>query len=316
MIPNKSRRYLRPIIFMAAAVLVFQTMAWSQAYSGKARLKGIVTDEQGQPLADVRIKLYHVKSDSGFETKTNAKGEWTGGMLRGGAWYLDFSKDGYEPKKVATDLTEGLPKAVTMDTKMKKVEGLFISKELLDELAKGNDLFNSGKYDEALAAYNDLLKKNPEAYVINYSIGNVYFSKEDYDQAIPHYQAVLDKNPAFSQALVALGNCYANKKDLAKAMEIYNKLDIAKIDDPIVLYNIGTNYFNQSVHDQALKYYSRALELNPNSPDCLYQMGLTQLTLGQYKEAMATFENYLKQDPDSERAASVKNFIEFLKTKV
>ncbi|HEK86238.1 MAG: tetratricopeptide repeat protein [Candidatus Saccharicenans sp.] len=297
-------------------ILFAASAAFPQAYAGRARIRGVVTDEQGQPLADVRVKLYHVSSDSGFETKTNAKGEWSANMIRGGTWYIDFNKTGYEPKKISTQVSEGQLKAPVIETKMKKLEGLVLSKDLLDELEKGNALFDKGDIDAALAIYQDMINKFPDAYVINYSIGNCYFKKENYDQAISYYQKVIDKNPQFVPALIALGNAYINKNDVDKAMEWYSKLDIAKIDDPVVLYNIGTIYFNHSRHDQALKYYQKAVELQPDFLDAIYQLGLTQLTLGNYKEALTTFQNYLKYDAESERAVQVKNFIEFLKTKI
>ncbi|MCI4444495.1 MAG: tetratricopeptide repeat protein [Candidatus Aminicenantes bacterium] len=297
-------------------ILLLSSVAFPQAYAGRARIRGVVTDEQGQPLAQVRVKLYHVSSDSGFETKTDDKGEWSANMIRGGTWYIDFNKTGYEPKKISIQVSEGQLKAPVIETKMKKLEGLVLSKELLDELEKGNALFDKGNIDEALAVYQDMISKYPDAYVINYSIGNCYFKKEDYDQAIAYYQKVIDKNPQFVPALIALGNAYVNKKDIDKAMEWYSKLDIAKIDDPVVLYNIGTIYFNHSRHDQALKYYQKAVEIQPDFTDAIYQLGLTQLTLGNYKDALTTFQNYLKYDSESERSVQVKNFIEFLKTKI
>lgn len=309
----------RCLIF-AGLILVLLTgltrPSFSQAYAGTSRIKGIVTDENGQPLAEVKVSLYHVQSDSGFETKTNSKGEWQANMIRGGNWYIDFSKAGYEVKKISVTIAEGQTKGPIIETKLKKLEGLVITKEVLDELQKGNNLFDQGKIDEAMAVYLDLLNKNPEAYVINYSIGNCYFAQEKYDQAIEYYQKVVEKNPQFVPALIGIGNAYVNKKEIDKAMEWYSRIDIEKIDDPVVLYNIGTIYFNHSRHDQALKYYSKAVSLQPDFPDALYQLGLTQLTLGQYKEAMATFQNYLKYDTESDRALQVKNFIEFLKTKI
>jgi lipopolysaccharide biosynthesis regulator YciM len=304
------------VLFLFLFIFFLGRQAFAQAYAGTARIKGVVTDENGQPLADVKVTLYHVNSDSGFETKTNAKGEWQANMIRGGSWYIDFSKTGYEVKKLSIQVTEGQTKAPVIETKLKKLEGLVITKELLEALEKGNKLFDQGKYDEALAVYNDLLTKNPEAYVINYSIGNCYFAKEDYDKAIEYYQKVIEKNSQFVPALIALGNAYVNKKDIDKAMEWYSRIDINKIDDPVVLYNIGTIYFNHSRHEEAVKYYQKAVSLQGDFLDALYQLGLTQLTLGHFKEALEAFQNYLKIDAESERALQVKNFIEFLKTKI
>jgi len=304
------------IFFLLIVLFSLGQQALAQAYSGTSRIRGIVTDDNGEPLAEVKITLYHVKTDSGFETKTNSKGEWQANMIRGGNWYVDFRKTGYEVKKISVQVTEGQTRGPVIETKLKKLEGLVITKDVLDLLEKGNKLFDEGKIEEALAVYSDLLLKNPEAYVINYSIGNCYFAKENYDQAIECYQKVIEKNSQFVPALIALGNACINKKDVDKAMEWYSRIDINKIDDPVVLYNIGTIYFNHSRHDQALKYYQKAVTIQADFTDALYQLGLTELTLGNYKQAMEAFQNYLKVDAESDRAVQVKNFIEFLKTKI
>lgn len=304
-------------ISVLVLMVIFLTVsAFPQAYAGNARIKGVVTDEQGVPLPDVQVKLYNVESDSGFETRTNKEGQWQANMIKGGTWYIDFNKTGYEVKKISIQVTEGMKKVPVIETRLKKLEGLVVTEDVLAELDKGNKLFDEGKIDEAMAVYNDILNKNPEAYVINYSIGNCYFVREDYDRAIEYYQKVYEKNPQFTKAIIGIGNAYINKNEVDKAMEWYNKLDISKIDDAVVLYNIGTNYFNRSRHDLAMKYYQRAVELQPNFTDALYQLGLTQLTLGNYKDSLATFNEYLKHDSESSRAAQVKNFIEFLKTKI
>jgi hypothetical protein len=51
-------------------------IASAQAYAGKGRLKETVTTKDGKPLGGVKVNLFHVKSVSGFETKTNGNGEW------------------------------------------------------------------------------------------------------------------------------------------------------------------------------------------------------------------------------------------------
>lgn len=304
-------------LFLVILLVLFTSASvYPQAYAGKARIKGLVTDDEGHPIPEVRVKLYHVNSDSGFETKTDARGEWLAYMIRGGNWYIDFYKTGYEVKKISIQISEGQTKPPLVETKLKKIEGLVLTKDILDELEKGNNLFDKGSINEAMAVYSDLLTKYPEAYVINYNIGNCYFAQKNYDQAIEYYQKVLDSNPQFTQAIIAIGNSYVNKEDMDKAIEWYEKLDISKIDDAVVLYNIGTIHFNHSQAAAAVKYYQRAVEIQPDFTDALYQLGLTHLTLGNYKQSLTVFEDYLKHDAESERAVQVKNFIEFLKSKI
>ncbi|MEW6455247.1 MAG: tetratricopeptide repeat protein [Acidobacteriota bacterium] len=298
------------ILFFLFCIFIF-----SQDYKGKARVTGIVSDEEGKPLEGVKVKLYSVIAGGGFEVMTDASGKWVGAWMRGGMWNIDFEKNGYMPKKISVEIYE-TQKNPPIEVRLKKMEGKVITDELKAELARGNQLFDEKKYQEAMLIYEDILKKFPDIYIINKNIGNCYFLLENYEKAEEYYLKVLEKEPNNYEIMLLIGNCYANRGENEKALEWYGKIVFEKINDPTVLYNIGTNYYNNSKFEDALKYYKRAVEIKADFLDALYQLGLTHLTMGSYRDAIGVFENYLKYDPDSERASQVKGFIEFLKKKI
>jgi tetratricopeptide (TPR) repeat protein len=289
-------------------------IAFSQGYKGQGRITGLVTDQDGQPLPGVKVKLFSLKGQSGFETATDEKGEWKALYIRGGSWNLDFDKPGYMPKKLSAEIKE-FEKNKPIEVRMEKMEGLLITTELKAALNEGNTLYEAQKYEEAIAAYQKIIEANPEAYVIYKNIGNCYFQLQKYDQAEEFYSKVLEKDPQNADAMMLIGNCYANRGQDEKAMEWYNKIDFEKITDQMVLFNLGSNFYKQSKLDQALKYYKRAVEIQNDFLDAIYQLGLTHLAMNNYPEAIAAFESYLKHDSSSERSNQVKGFIEFLKKK-
>ena len=287
---------------------------FAQSYRGQGRMTGIVLDQDGKPLEGVKVKLFSVKGSSGFELTTDAKGEWKAMYIRGGGWNLDFEKSGYAPKKISTTIEESF-KNPAVETRLQKVEGLIVSDELKAALNRGNQLFAEKKYEEAIAAFAELVAKYPDAYIINKNIGNGYFELQKYEQAEAYYQKVLEKEPANTEIMLLVGNCYANRGEDDKAMEIYAKIEFDKITDTNVLFNIGTAFYKQSRFEEALKYYRRSVELNSNFLDGIYQMGLTYISLQNNPEAVKIFESYLKWDADSPRAAQVRNFLDYLKKK-
>jgi len=309
-----SKRAIVGIIGLALGLWLAAGYGFSQAYAGKGRIKGTVTDESGSPLEGVRIKLFHESSAAGFETKTDKSGRWEANFIRGGQWRMDFSKTGYESRRDFAVVSEA-GKPLTGTTVLKKVEGLVLSDDLMKLLDEANVLFNDGKIDEARAAYEKLLVENPEAYILNINIGNCYFKKEEYDPAIVSYLKVLDREPKYVKALVALGNAYTNKDEGDKAMEYYSQIDSAQVDDVDVLYNIGVGFYKAGKPADALKCFQRSVELNAAYADGIYYLGLCYLNLQDNPAAIATFENYLKADPDSERAGQVKGFLEYLRKK-
>jgi len=270
-------------------IALLSQIGFAQDYKGKGRVVGYVFDEEGNPIEGVTVKLYSHRAQAGFEVKTDANGKWVAAWIRGGGWDVDFEKVGYAPKKIFMQVKE-YGRNPEVKVTMKKIAGLVITDELKDLLTEGNNLYNAGKYQEAIAI--------------------------DYDKAEEYYKKVLEKDPNNNDAKMLIGNCYVNRGENQKALEWYNQIAFDEIDDPIVLYNIGTNYYNLGKYEEALRYYKKAVEIQPDFLDGLYQLGLAYLTTQKYHESIAAFEKYLKLDSESGRAEQVKNFLTFLKTKI
>ncbi|HSA97420.1 MAG TPA: tetratricopeptide repeat protein [Acidobacteriota bacterium] len=305
---------MKRIAWISGVIIIMALLLPAQDYKGKGRLGGLVTDEAGNPLEGVTVKLFCPRANGGLTVKTDKTGKWLAAWIRSGGWNVDFEKIGYAPKKISVEISEA-KKNPDIELKLAKVEGLALTDEVMALLGKGNDLFDKGDYAGALAAYQAILAQSPDAYPVYYSVGNCYFAQEKYDEAEASYLKVLEKDPKRVDTLIAVGNCYANRGDSAKAMEWYGKVEFEKIDDPTVLYNLGTNYYNNAKFEDALKFYRKAVEKQKESPDALYQLGLTYLNLQRNTEAIAAFEEYLKIDAESERSTQVKGFLEYLKKK-
>jgi tetratricopeptide (TPR) repeat protein len=304
---------MKRFVLIAGLILIAAAFVAAQDYKGKARVTGYVTDEQGKPIEGVRVKLFSLKANQGFEVRTDKDGKWVAAWVRGGDWNVDLDKIGFEPKKGVINLNEN-KKNPDIVLVMKRVEGLIITDDVKEMLAKGNDLYDQKKYDEALAVYQDILAKFPDLYPMYRSIGNCYFAQEKYDLAEQNFLKVLEKDPKNVQAILMIGNCYINRGDAAKAMEWYAKIEFEKIEDPVVLYNLGTTYYNSGKYEDALKCYLKAVEKQPDSVDGLYQLGLTYINLSKKAEAIASFESCLKLLPaDSPKAAQVKGFLDYLR---
>jgi len=303
---------MKKISCLLLICLMLNFTALAQDYKGKGRVKGLVTDEQGNPLEGVKVKLFSVKASQAFTVETDEEGVWHGNWIRNGTWNVDFEKLGYAPKKISMQISE-FKKNPDIEVALKKVKGLIISKELEEKLIKGNELFGQESYDEARAVFAEMLEENPDAYVINQNIGNCYFQQEKYEQAVEYYQKVLEKDADNTSVLLGIGNSFANMGENETALEWYGKIGFEKLDDPTVLYNIGTSLFNMAKYDEALKYYERSVEIQADFLDGLYQLGLVYLTTGNNDSAIIQFEKYLELDSESGRADQVKGFLDYLK---
>jgi len=148
-----------------------------------------------------------------------------------------------------------------------------------------------GRSQEAVAAINENVKKNPENPTFITQLGDVYMYQEDYDKAIELYEQALAIDPNFASALRNAGACYGLKA--AKIQQEQNELQKA---GTIKTVDINT-YLSHLV--KAAEYLTRALNTNEfkNDPDILGDLCGIYHVIPNEK---ANFEKYLKQLEDLE----------------
>jgi len=302
----------KTVLILLSVLLVAGTLS-AQGWKGKGRFNGVVKDEAGVPLEGVSVKLLHVAENGGFEVKTDKEGKYTAAWLRFGAWNVDFYKVGYEVKQIQVQIQE-LGKNPDVDMILKKTEGLMLTDDLKKDLEAANVLFDQKNYQGAIDAFNAMLVKNPDVYILYKNIGNCYFALEQYDKAEESYKKILEKEPENAEAIISIGNAYANRNENEKAMEWYGKIDIMKITDSTVLANIGINYLNIGQGETALKYFKQAVAINPKDLDALYRLGIQYIASNNKADAIVCFENFLKIAPaDEPRIDQVKGFLDYLR---
>src|SRR4030042_972908 len=231
---------MRKSRFGFLAVFLLAASVFSQDWTGQGRQIGHVPDEQGKPLQGVKVKLFFVKTQTGFETATDADGKWVAIGIKGGTWYIDFELPGYLTKKIVTQVKDYRAQNPQIEVKLTKAAGLTVTDEGKEDFLKGNQLFEQGKYGEAIGIYEGILAKFPDAHIIYLNIGNSLFQLEKYDEAEKAFQKVLEKDSQDVHALLGIGNGYVNRGDSEKALEWYSKIELGKIEDPTVLLNVGT----------------------------------------------------------------------------
>ena len=303
---------MKRTLVVSICVLMAASVLSAQEWKGQGRIPGIVVDDQGNPIEGVRIKFFCPKFEGGFETKTGKDGKWLGAWMRTGLWNIDFDKIGYSPVHKSLQMNQ-FEKYKEMRVVMRKVEGLVVSDDMKKDLMAANDIYDKKDYAGAVEAYKAFLAKFPDAYFIWKNIGNSYFLLEKYDEAEAAYKEVLAKNAADVEATIGIGSCHSNRGNIEAAMEWYGKITVDKIDDPNLLYSVGLSYFQTQKLAEAAAYFEKAVTLDENQLDALYQLGITYTALQEKAKAIGVFERYLKVDPDSERAAQVRSFLDYLK---
>jgi len=76
-----------------------------------------------------------------------------------------------------------------------------------------------GNFREAIASYQDAVKRDPDNPVIKKNLGDAFFFNKELPQAIGQYQKALESNPRFYQAHFSLGMAYYQLEKYRDALE-------------------------------------------------------------------------------------------------
>jgi tetratricopeptide (TPR) repeat protein len=308
------------LIIVIAGMLVtawIPTLLYPQLTKGRGKMNGMVTEEDtGKPIEGVTVKMFYPNANV-YHTpapKTDAEGKWRVTYIRGGLWNLDFSKSGYETKKISyyVDTRAGVAKK-SIEVQLRKLEGPAAAKSILDEIDKAVALIIEKKFDQALTELQAIKEKfqgEPGVEIVYLHIGNCYSNKGNYQKAIEYYLKSLEKFPNNRELILSIGNAYGNLNDLEKATEWFNKLKIDDIGNIDTLYNIGVIAYNKGDFDRALTFFKKSTEINSEFAEGLYQLGMTYTALNQQDEAVEVLKKFMELDPKSPNYETAKAVVE------
>ncbi|UCE40115.1 MAG: carboxypeptidase regulatory-like domain-containing protein, partial [Candidatus Aminicenantes bacterium] len=90
-------------------LFLFSTVNFHLAQSGrgKGRLKGEVSDENGNPIENAKIVITSIEyQDLSFETISNKKGKWAVIGLGSGMWRVTVTAEGYSSAYTDTNVKQ------------------------------------------------------------------------------------------------------------------------------------------------------------------------------------------------------------------
>lgn len=91
---------------------------------------------------------------------------------------------------------------------------------------KGNDLYQKGKYEQAVTAYESVLKTNKHSAELYFNLGNCYYKLNKVAPAIYNYEKALVLNPKDSETL---NNLEFAKKLTIDEVKVVPKVGFAKL---------------------------------------------------------------------------------------
>lgn len=308
-------------------VLSFTSFVLAQAGRGKARISGVVKDEQGNSIKSAKIVIQFLEDAQVMrEITVNKKGEWAIMGVGSGTWRVTASAEGYISiyKDAYIRQLDRNPKITLVLKKLKKTiqpDQTMIEDELtLDLLEKANQLFSEEKYDEAIAILKQFLEINPNVYQAIIGIGDCYREKGELEQALEEYNKALEQakedesmgKEMTATALARIGECYMREEDFETAQD-YFKLSIESYpENEILAYNVGEIYFSNQKIGEAIHYFELSTQIKSDWGPPYLKLGYAYLNKGDYEKAKLNLKKFLELDPESPEAPRVKNMIDYI----
>lgn len=200
------------------------------------------------------------------------------------------------------------------------------------DFADARKLLQQGKYDDAIAALQDLKTRSPQLPGLTHELGAALYIKGDYIHAEAFLQQALTENPNDSEAVQLLGLSYYLSGHTSEAIPYLEKVQSwfprANID---ASYILGMCYLQNRDYDRARKafatmydvpsdsaasylftarmlfrkefdpvaeeYAQKAVALDPKLPQAHFLLGELNLYKSRIPEAVAEFQKELAINP-------------------
>jgi tetratricopeptide (TPR) repeat protein len=322
----------RQALVVCAVVFGLAAVA-APGYAQTGQVKGKVLDAKNQPIEGAKVTVEVTGGmNRKYDLKTNKKGEFIQIGLTPGDYKVTAEKDGMTQNftvHIGMDMKEvnftlkpgGAGGEMTKEERAKaeaRVAGIKSSFEA------GVALSNEGKYDEAVAKFNEVIAQVPKCAECYSNIGAVYMRKKDFDQAEAAYKKAIEIDPNSADAYSGLATVYNSQKKFEEAAEASAqamKLASAAATAPggsaaasaSTVFNQGVIAWNAGRIADAKKMFEQAVTLDANLADAHYWLAMANLNEGKLPEAATHFEHYLKLAPTGQYAEQAKGILPQIK---
>lgn len=172
--------------------------------------------------------------------------------------------------------------------------------ELLCQRAR--EFIRGRKFQEAIAAYEEVLKIDPRDVRAHEGIATVAFLVNDFDRAEEHFQRLAQIDPRRADPLVNLGAVYNRRGDFDNAVKILRQALSRNRKCAEAYYNLGIAHKGQNQLSLAVSAYKEAIRLAPGMAEAYHNLANAYVEMGNLQQAMLNFRRALEINPAFERA--------------
>jgi tetratricopeptide (TPR) repeat protein len=177
---------------------------------------------------------------------------------------------------------------------------------------EGVALHDSGKYEQAIAKYNDAIKTDPAYSSAYYELGYTLYTTGKAAEAIPYLEKTLKIDPTSAGAYDMLGSIYDDNKEYDKAIDYFKKGIAAAPAYQRLYFNTAISYLNQKKYSDAESYAIEAIKLDPKHASS--QRAYAMATFNQNKRGVSLLAwcSFLMLEPETKRSAEAFRYVKYI----
>lgn len=203
----------------------------------------------------------------------------------------------------------------------------------LDLFKEAGILYYEGRFNEAIALYEQIIKSNPQnikaylnlAYLykdlaeykkairiirslpqslrntrLRKLLGQLYYLKGEPRQGFFYLEQLLPSHPDDHELLLYLGLCYEDIGDLKKAEVFYLDVVRLKPNNVLAYLKLGNIYYRKQRLKEAIQMYQKIIDLDPSITQVRSRLAECFMKLDKFTEAYRQYAKCIAIDPYDE----------------
>ena len=155
---------------------------------------------------------------------------------------------------------------------------------------------SSGRQDEAVEAFTELLELHPDDTMAAHGLGLAYLRMGETDKAIESYKRAIIYKAEFLATYTQLANLYRSQGLNKKAEETLQQFIDTFGDHPKIHHSLADQFMLKGDYDLALSEINKALSLGPAYPRVILLKGDIHFYRGDLVEAEEEYQKLLKEE--------------------
>ncbi len=310
-----SKHMVFTIAILAATGVVFAI--------AQARVRGTVTDSQGNPIPDAVITITgdpaHEFINFNKVVTVDKKGTFRALILDATQHYVFHVKaEGYQPQERPFKVDAGSMDnefdfkllSIAEATAAGQIE--LIQQPGYKELEEARGLYKAGDTEGALAKFKEAVAAKPDLVPALSGLAELSYDAGDMEGALAAARMCLEQDDESVQCLAIAANTSQVLGDTEAHAAYMAQYQDLNPEDPTILFNQAAAFLNKMDDDGARPLLEKCLDADPDFPECNFEYGMLLLRTGDMEGAKTHLEKYIEVAPDGPDVVTAQETIKYL----